>query len=106
MGSGARDPAHRQFTDDCFTGDYPTGRPDQTGSRPSCGRPSLLAEPGQARDTDLAATWRDGPAPPPCLRALRSMVRDADDEGGGHRVGRNADDRGIGPTGQRQAELA
>jgi amidophosphoribosyltransferase len=44
MGHTARDPQHPQFTDHCFTGDYPTPLPDlQTEASPQV---SLLAEAG------------------------------------------------------------
>ncbi len=44
MGEPGRDPAHPQFTDHCFTGDYPTAadRPDAAKPRPR--QLSLLAE--------------------------------------------------------------
>ena len=46
MGAGARDPLKPQFTDHCFTGDYPTGLTDQTGQQNSPRQLSLLAEAG------------------------------------------------------------
>jgi amidophosphoribosyltransferase len=46
MGLGARDPARPQFTDHCFTGDYPTPLTDQTGEPSSPRQLSLLAEAG------------------------------------------------------------
>jgi amidophosphoribosyltransferase len=46
MGQGARDPARPQFTDHCFTGEYPTGLTDQTGQQNSPRQLSLLAEAG------------------------------------------------------------
>jgi len=39
-----RDPARPQFTDHCFTGEYPTPLTDQTGQEPSPRQLSLLAE--------------------------------------------------------------
>jgi amidophosphoribosyltransferase len=44
MGLPGRDPARPQFTDHCFTGDYPTPLTDQTGHEPSPRQLSLLAE--------------------------------------------------------------
>jgi amidophosphoribosyltransferase len=44
MGHGARDPLRPQFTDHCFTGDYPTPLTDQTGQDPAPRQLSLLAE--------------------------------------------------------------
>jgi amidophosphoribosyltransferase len=46
MGYGARDPARPQFTDHCFTGDYPTPLTDQTGAQSQPRQLSLLAEAG------------------------------------------------------------
>jgi len=46
MGAGERDPARPQFTDHCFTGDYPTPLTDQTGQSASPRQLSLLAEAG------------------------------------------------------------
>jgi amidophosphoribosyltransferase len=46
MGFEARDPVRPQFTDHCFTGDYPTGLTDQTGEQPQPRQLSLLAEAG------------------------------------------------------------
>ncbi len=46
MGYGARDPARPQFTDHCFTGDYPTTLTDQTGAQAQPRQLSLLAEAG------------------------------------------------------------
>jgi amidophosphoribosyltransferase len=46
MGAGARDPARPQFTDHCFTGEYPTGLTDQTGQQALPRQLSLLAEAG------------------------------------------------------------
>ncbi len=43
MGYEARDPARPQFTDHCFTGEYPTGLTDQTGEASSPRQLSLLA---------------------------------------------------------------
>jgi amidophosphoribosyltransferase len=43
MGKGPRDSANPQFTDHCFTGDYPTELTDQTGGTP-LRQLSLLAE--------------------------------------------------------------
>ncbi len=44
MGKGARDPQRPQFTDHCFTGEYPTALTDQSGHDPSSPRQlSLLA---------------------------------------------------------------
>jgi amidophosphoribosyltransferase len=45
MGLPGRDPARPQFTDHCFTGDYPTPLTDQTGQS-SPRQLSLLAEAG------------------------------------------------------------
>ena len=44
MGLPGRDPAKPAFTDHCFTGDYPTPLPDQTGEVASPRQLSLLAE--------------------------------------------------------------
>ena len=44
MGFEARDPARPQFTDHCFTGDYPTGLTDVEGQEASPRQLSLLAE--------------------------------------------------------------
>jgi amidophosphoribosyltransferase len=44
MGEKARDPARPQFTDHCFTGDYPTGLTDQSAHEASPRQLSLLAE--------------------------------------------------------------
>ena len=44
MGLPGRDPAKPAFTDHCFTGDYPTALPDQTGEAASPRQLSLLAE--------------------------------------------------------------
>ena len=46
MGVGARDPARPQFTDHCFTGDYPTALTDHTGQQAQPRQLSLLAEAG------------------------------------------------------------
>jgi amidophosphoribosyltransferase len=46
MGFEARDPVRPQFTDHCFTGDYPTGLTDQTGQQAQPRQLSLLAEAG------------------------------------------------------------
>jgi amidophosphoribosyltransferase len=46
MGYEARDPARPQFTDHCFTGEYPTGLTDQTGAQTQPRQLSLLAEAG------------------------------------------------------------
>jgi amidophosphoribosyltransferase len=46
MGAGERDPLRPQFTDHCFTGDYPTGLTDQTGQQSQPRQLSLLAEAG------------------------------------------------------------
>ena len=46
MGAGARDPLRPQFTDHCFTGEYPTGLTDQTGQQHQPRQLSLLAEAG------------------------------------------------------------
>jgi amidophosphoribosyltransferase len=46
MGYEARDPARPQFTDHCFTGEYPTSLTDQTGQQPQPRQLSLLAEAG------------------------------------------------------------
>jgi amidophosphoribosyltransferase len=46
MGYEARDPARPQFTDHCFTGEYPTGLTDQTGEQAQPRQLSLLAEAG------------------------------------------------------------
>jgi amidophosphoribosyltransferase len=46
MGCEARDPARPQFTDHCFTGDYPTGLTDQMGQKALPRQLSLLAEAG------------------------------------------------------------
>jgi amidophosphoribosyltransferase len=43
MGYEARDPDHPQFTDHCFTGDYPTRLSDQEDAAPPR-QLSLLAE--------------------------------------------------------------
>ena len=44
MGCGARDPLRPQFTDHCFTGDYPTPLTDQAAQQSSPRQLSLLAE--------------------------------------------------------------
>jgi amidophosphoribosyltransferase len=44
MGFEGRDPVRPQFTDHCFTGDYPTALTDQTAQSPSPRQLSLLAE--------------------------------------------------------------
>src|ERR671922_1272228 len=44
MGAGARDPLRPQFTDHCFTGDYPTGLTDRTAQETPPRQLSLLAE--------------------------------------------------------------
>ncbi len=44
MGVGERDPVRPQFTDHCFTGDYPTGLTDRTAQDASPRQLSLLAE--------------------------------------------------------------
>src|SRR5689334_2636971 len=44
MGEKARDAARPQFTDHCFTGDYPTGLTDQNAREASPRQLSLLAE--------------------------------------------------------------
>jgi amidophosphoribosyltransferase len=46
MGFASRDPVRPQFTDHCFTGDYPTALTDQTGAQASPRQLSLLAEAG------------------------------------------------------------
>ena len=46
MGAGERDPVRPQFTDHCFTGDYPTPLTDQTGAEMQPRQLSLLAEAG------------------------------------------------------------
>ena len=46
MGYEQRDPVRPQFTDHCFTGDYPTGLTDQTGQDAAPRQLSLLAEAG------------------------------------------------------------
>jgi len=46
MGYEQRDPLRPQFTDHCFTGDYPTPLTDQTGRETSPRQLSLLAEAG------------------------------------------------------------
>src|SRR5258707_305669 len=42
----SRDPLRPQFTDHCFTGEYPTGLTDQTGQQAQPRQLSLLAEAG------------------------------------------------------------
>jgi amidophosphoribosyltransferase len=44
MGETGRDPARPQFTDHCFTGEYPTALTDRTGQEASPRQLSLLAE--------------------------------------------------------------
>ena len=44
MGCEQRDPLRPQFTDHCFTGDYPTALTDQTGLHAAPRQLSLLAE--------------------------------------------------------------
>jgi amidophosphoribosyltransferase len=44
MGHEGRDPAHPQFTDHCFTGDYPTPLTDRTAKTHGPHQLSLLAE--------------------------------------------------------------
>jgi amidophosphoribosyltransferase len=46
MSYEARDPARPQFTDHCFTGEYPTPLTDQTGEQRQPRQLSLLAEAG------------------------------------------------------------
>jgi amidophosphoribosyltransferase len=46
MGCEKRDPARPQFTDHCFTGDYPTALTDRTDALASPRQLSLLAEAG------------------------------------------------------------
>jgi amidophosphoribosyltransferase len=46
MGYEARDPLRPQFTDHCFTGEYPTPLTDQTGAQATPRQLSLLAEAG------------------------------------------------------------
>jgi amidophosphoribosyltransferase len=46
MGYEARDAARPQFTDHCFTGEYPTGLTDQNGEQAAPRQLSLLAEAG------------------------------------------------------------
>jgi amidophosphoribosyltransferase len=46
MGYETRDPARPQFTDHCFTGDYPTGLTDQAAQDHVPRQLSLLAEAG------------------------------------------------------------
>jgi len=46
MGFESRDPLRPQFTDHCFTGEYPTGLTDQTGQQAQPRQLSLLAEAG------------------------------------------------------------
>jgi amidophosphoribosyltransferase len=46
MGYEKRDPVRPQFTDHCFTGDYPTPLTDQSGEKTSPRQLSLLAEAG------------------------------------------------------------
>jgi amidophosphoribosyltransferase len=46
MGVEQRDPARPQFTDHCFTGDYPTGLTDRTNEATPPRQLSLLAEAG------------------------------------------------------------
>ena len=46
MGYESRDPLRPQFTDHCFTGEYPTGLTDQTGQQAQPRQLSLLAEAG------------------------------------------------------------
>jgi amidophosphoribosyltransferase len=46
MGIEQRDPARPQFTDHCFTGDYPTGLTDRTNEAAPPRQLSLLAEAG------------------------------------------------------------
>ena len=46
MGYEGRDPLKPQFTDHCFTGEYPTGLTDQTGQQSQPRQLSLLAEAG------------------------------------------------------------
>jgi amidophosphoribosyltransferase len=44
MGLAGRDPVRPQFTDHCFTGDYPTLLTDQAAHEASPRQLSLLAE--------------------------------------------------------------
>src|SRR4029077_7701788 len=46
MGEKGRDAVRPQFTDHCFTGEYPTGLTDQTGQQSAPRQLSLLAEAG------------------------------------------------------------
>jgi amidophosphoribosyltransferase len=46
MGQDERDPVRPQFTDHCFTGDYPTPLTDQAGQEAGPRQLSLLAEAG------------------------------------------------------------
>jgi amidophosphoribosyltransferase len=44
MGEKRRDPVRPQFTDHCFTGEYPTALTDQNGQDTTPHQLSLLAE--------------------------------------------------------------
>jgi amidophosphoribosyltransferase len=44
MGENGRDPVRPQFTDHCFTGDYPTGLTDRAAQDATPRQLSLLAE--------------------------------------------------------------
>ena len=46
MGHEQRDPMRPQFTDHCFTGDYPTALTDQAAQDNAPRQLSLLAEAG------------------------------------------------------------
>jgi len=46
MGEGRRNDRQPQFTDHCFTGEYPTALTDQTGTQHQPRQLSLLAEAG------------------------------------------------------------
>ena len=79
MGEKARDPIRPQFTDHCFTGDYPTPLTDRTGQDAAPRQLSLLAE-GEAEEclNRLLTGLRSSPARRGALAApLRSRWHSA-----------------------------
>src|SRR4029077_5619058 len=68
MGYEQRDPLKPQFTDHCFTGDYPTALTDQIGQEASPRQLSLLAE-ASGRSVILGVVHA-APAPHPSQSRL------------------------------------
>src|SRR5205807_1549571 len=83
MGFERRDPARPQFTDHCFTGEYPTPLTDQTAqTAPPCARPADGGPPpaprggggrggGRGGGGGRAANWCFAETPPPYPPPLR-----------------------------------